>query len=453
MSERLECISDLILNLLEIVVKQVSTDCHAHKYYIKFLQHIHNKTQELDKNYKKLHNTDTVFYHGCEQDQFFMEAFINKAPSNYLAAAYRIVPFASESKLNPIKRFYFNEPRNTKKIDFSKTKGVLFMLHGFGSSFLSIMSRSTLYPTEIIDSPEIPKDLTSKVLEKSKQNIESYTFESSLTQAIANEGYAIYGFDYENHGLSSSMNEVHAHLRSLDLIFSDVINFILDVHEMEDIPESVPIYIMGHSLGGLIALYVVRKLLVMQTTPPRRINLTKIIFLTPFFSLSSDTLPSDPENNTSLTKFYTSVSNSFIRLYNVFMYMSARVVASMPECCFRKRYLSITSNADEKFSYIYPLLSKDHLSVSKKFPLNTCIMVTNYVSSLNDSPLPCFISVHYFGVKKDHIVGNNISLNFVRKITSGHVDVIVTDTQNHILQHSPDLKYFHNTIKKFLQPN
>lgn len=453
MSERLECISELILNLLEIAIRQLSTDYHAYKDYINFLNCTHAKAQELDENYKKLHNTNTIFYHGCEQDKYFIEAFLYKAPSSYLAAAYRVVPHVSESKLNPINKFYFNGSDSGKKIDFSKTKGVLFMLHGFGSSFMSIMCRSTLYPKEMLDSPEIPQDLKLKIVENSKKNIESYTFETSLIQAIAQEGYAIYGFDYENHGLSSRTNGIHGHIRSLDLVFLDVIQFIQDVYEMEDIPETVPIYIMGHSLGGLITYNVVRKLVAKQSKMRRKINLTKVIFLTPFFSLAADNTPNETEKKNPLANFFVSVSNSLRSLYNSYVHMAAKVVASIPDCCIRKRFVSITSNADEKFSYIYPLLLKDYLSITTKFPLTTCIMITGYLSSLNNSPLPASISVHYFGVVKDHIVGNSNSLRFIKKITSDKVDAVLSDTQNHILQHSPDLKHFHQSIKKFLKIN
>jgi alpha-beta hydrolase superfamily lysophospholipase len=71
----------------------------------------------------------------------------------------------------------------------------------------------------------------------------------NLVKPLVAEGYAIYAFDNRGHGRSAGQR---GHVNNFDELRQDLVIFQQIVKDQE---EERPLFIMGHSLGGLITLY------------------------------------------------------------------------------------------------------------------------------------------------------------------------------------------------------
>lgn len=72
-----------------------------------------------------------------------------------------------------------------------------------------------------------------------------------VAELLSSHGFTVHAMDHQGHGASEGDRcwfAAFSHLRD------DVIQFILDVKRLQHV--STPVFLMGHSLGGLIALHV-----------------------------------------------------------------------------------------------------------------------------------------------------------------------------------------------------
>jgi acylglycerol lipase len=72
-------------------------------------------------------------------------------------------------------------------------------------------------------------------------------FYLSLMEFLASHGYGVYALDHRGHGQSE---EERGHLEKFEFFLEDMdtfVNFVRGIHS------SMPLYIFGHSMGGLIA--------------------------------------------------------------------------------------------------------------------------------------------------------------------------------------------------------
>lgn len=72
-----------------------------------------------------------------------------------------------------------------------------------------------------------------------------------VAELLSSHGFTVHAMDHQGHGASEGDRcwfAAFSHLRD------DVIQFILDVKRLQHV--SAPVFLMGHSLGGLIALHV-----------------------------------------------------------------------------------------------------------------------------------------------------------------------------------------------------
>ncbi len=65
---------------------------------------------------------------------------------------------------------------------------------------------------------------------------------------LVKEGYDLYAFDYREYGLSQGKAELHVTISDIELMIAYVV---------EQLPENEKLIVMGHSLGGAMAIYAV----------------------------------------------------------------------------------------------------------------------------------------------------------------------------------------------------
>jgi len=65
---------------------------------------------------------------------------------------------------------------------------------------------------------------------------------------LVKEGYDLYAFDYREYGLSQGKAELHATISDIELMIAYVV---------KRLPENEKLIVMGHSLGGAMAIYAV----------------------------------------------------------------------------------------------------------------------------------------------------------------------------------------------------
>lgn len=123
-----------------------------------------------------------------------------------------------------------------------------------------------------------------------------------LAETLANAGFAVYGFDMRGHGLSGGKR---GHARGLTALASDVHLILSNIKHINNFR---PVFFIGHSLGGTLALYFATRLtkyadgyVVMspffmpsQTVPKWKTSSSKIFkYLFPLLSVNNSILPQD----------------------------------------------------------------------------------------------------------------------------------------------------------------
>ncbi|KAJ3111384.1 hypothetical protein HDU96_005743 [Phlyctochytrium bullatum] len=75
--------------------------------------------------------------------------------------------------------------------------------------------------------------------------------------AFAAQGIAVKGLDYRGHGRTWKKNAKSqpAYLKSFEIVWDDII--AMAEIKVDSLPDNLPLFVMGHSLGGLIALTLV----------------------------------------------------------------------------------------------------------------------------------------------------------------------------------------------------
>ncbi|SCL90999.1 lysophospholipase, putative, partial [Plasmodium chabaudi adami] len=102
----------------------------------------------------------------------------------------------------------------------------------------------------------------------------AFTYKSSWIEKFNQDGYSVYGIDYQGHGGSQSSDELRDNVNCFDDLVNDVIQYMNQIqdeisnenqtddesHDIVTKEKRLPMYIIGHSMGGNIALRILQLL-------------------------------------------------------------------------------------------------------------------------------------------------------------------------------------------------
>ncbi|KEG00737.1 hypothetical protein YYE_04568 [Plasmodium vinckei vinckei] len=140
--------------------------------------------------------------------------------------------------------------------------GIILLIHGLKShTRLTFMRMNIKFPN---DSEELVVD-----------NDSYYIYKDSWIENFNKNGYSVYGLDLQGHGESETWKNVRGDFSSFDDLVDDVIQYMNQIQdeisndnqtngESYDIvptkKKRLPMYIVGHSMGGTIGLRVLQLL-------------------------------------------------------------------------------------------------------------------------------------------------------------------------------------------------
>ncbi|KEG02411.1 hypothetical protein YYE_03150 [Plasmodium vinckei vinckei] len=123
--------------------------------------------------------------------------------------------------------------------------GIILLIHGFKSH-----ARLT-YMKINIKMPNGNEDLVV-------DNDNYYVYKDSWIEKFNQHGYSVYTLDLQGHGESQSLGNLRGDINCFDDLVGDVIQYMNQIYD--EIKKRLPMYIIGHSMGGNIALRILQLL-------------------------------------------------------------------------------------------------------------------------------------------------------------------------------------------------
>ncbi|SCM24184.1 lysophospholipase, putative [Plasmodium chabaudi chabaudi] len=143
-----------------------------------------------------------------------------------------------------------------------KAVGIIFLIHGIKSHTRLTFMRINL---------QMPNNDEGLVVDTNNY----YIYKDSWIEKFNQNGYSVYGIDLQGHGESQAWKNVRGDFSSFDDIVNDVIQYMNQIqdeisneNQMDDESHDIvttkkkrlPMYIIGHSMGGGIALRILQLL-------------------------------------------------------------------------------------------------------------------------------------------------------------------------------------------------
>ncbi|KNC37129.1 lysophospholipase [Plasmodium falciparum RAJ116] len=128
-----------------------------------------------------------------------------------------------------------------------------------------------------------------------------YIYEGSWIEKLNKNGYSVYGLDLQGHGESDGYQNLKLHIKDYDDYIYDLIDFIKSVYESiiskkekkqmyirdNDIIETVPIYLVGYSMGANIILRALQLLNKSNDNLISKLNIKAFISLAGMISIKN----------------------------------------------------------------------------------------------------------------------------------------------------------------------
>ncbi|SBS92433.1 lysophospholipase, putative [Plasmodium ovale] len=185
--------------------------------------------------------------------------------------------------------------------------GIIILIHGIKAHTRLAFLRHNV---EIVSN--------DKAILKDKDNY--YLYNDSWIEHFNKKGYSVYGLDLQGHGLSDGWENLSFNIKNFDDFAYDVIHYISKIHDTPElgdkrdciIPRSsndagnrdlLPVYIIGLSMGGNIALRTLQILGKLNDRKPR-LNIKGCISLSGMISIEQ--LPSP--NSYAYKSFFLPIS-------------------------------------------------------------------------------------------------------------------------------------------------
>jgi acylglycerol lipase len=135
-----------------------------------------------------------------------------------------------------------------------------------------------------------------------------------VANALCKAGYLVHALDHQGHGQSHG---TRCYFEQFSHLVDDVVQFVISVKPP---PAGIPAFILGHSMGGLVALHVARR-------PEIAAKLQGLI-------ISGPALIFDPEIDSPVNRFLAqALSNIVPKVFHTYCKFSPYSITVRLSCC------------------------------------------------------------------------------------------------------------------------
>ncbi|KFH07063.1 putative phospholipase [Toxoplasma gondii MAS] len=152
---------------------------------------------------------------------------------------------------------------------FSHVKGAVVLFHSYTSHALWDFMRHQ--PT----AQAVVSQVDTLTGEKETVDMLSWVpiYNGSWVEAFWNLGFNVYAIDHQSHGRSAGWREWRCNVETFDHLVDDAVLFIKSVVAADPMtPDSVPIYVLGYSMGGNITIQTLARIFADQSEEGKQLQ-------------------------------------------------------------------------------------------------------------------------------------------------------------------------------------
>ncbi|SBS89415.1 unspecified product [Plasmodium ovale curtisi] len=310
--------------------------------------------------------------------------------------------------------------------------GIIILIHGLNSHVRFSFLRHNV---DIISN--------DKAILKDENNY--YVYKDSWVEHFNNNGYSVYGIDLQGHGHSDGWRNLKVNVKKYDDLVYDVIQYIHQINdklnvinEEEDAvtvsfddtvakKDSLPIYIIGQSMGGNIALRTLQILGKSKEEINRKLNIRGCISLSGMISI--ELIAASPRSYK----------------YSCFYLPILRFIS----CCFpRFRFLSKMSYI--RFRYMNDVRDFDKIRYKKGITSRFGYELLKAMKMLDKDMrhIPKDIPILFIHSKDDTLCYYRGVVSFYNRLKNDNKQLHILENMEHMLTVEPGNE---NVLKKILK--
>ncbi|ETW46375.1 lysophospholipase [Plasmodium falciparum IGH-CR14] len=258
-----------------------------------------------------------------------------------------------------------------------------------------------------------------------------YIYEGSWIEKLNKNGYSVYGLDLQGHGESDGYQNLKLHIKDYDDYIYDLIDFIKSVYESiiskkekkqmyirdNDIIETVPIYLVGYSMGANIILRA------LQLLNKSNDNLISKLNIKAFISLAGMISIKNIGSIDSLKYKYL-----FLPIIKMLSYVC-------PTYRLRKKHSGF-----KRFPYINDLMNFDKLRYKKGMTNKLAYEVIKSVYILKKyiNDIPQNVPILFIHSRHDSVCAYEEVLSFYNNLYNTNKEIYTLENMDHVVTLEPE---------------
>ncbi|SOS81590.1 lysophospholipase, putative [Plasmodium sp. gorilla clade G1] len=257
-----------------------------------------------------------------------------------------------------------------------------------------------------------------------------YIYEGSWIEKLNKNGYSVYGLDLQGHGESDGYQNLKLHIKDYDDYIYDLIDFIKSVYESiiskkekkqmyitdNDIIETVPIYLVGYSMGANIILRALQLLNKSNDNLISKLNIKAFISLAGMISI---------KNIGSIDSFK-------------YKYLFLPIIKMLSYVCPTYR-LRKKNSGFKRFPYINDLMNFDKLRYKKGMTNKLAYEVIKSVYILKKyiNDIPQNIPILFIHSRHDSVCAYEEVLSFYNNLYNTNKEIYTLENMDHVVTLEP----------------
>ncbi|GAW83210.1 PST-A protein [Plasmodium gonderi] len=265
-----------------------------------------------------------------------------------------------------------------------------------------------------------------------KDGVNYYVYKDSWVERFNKSGYSVYGIDLQGHGKSGGWGHLRANIRHFDDMVHDVLDYIMKIQEnfcgseksnnilccddLKGSKKSIPVYIIGQSMGGNIALRTLQLIGKMGEYNEKKLNIKGCISLSGMISI--ERLVASPRSYK-----YKYIYLPIIRLFS-YCFPRFRIVNNM-------RYI--------KYKFMNDLFKYDKMRYNKGITSRFACELLKAMGNLDRDMqyIPEDIPILFIHSKDDTLCYYRGVVSFFKRLKNDNKELLILENMEHMLTVEP----------------